>query len=45
VGQSNGEPIVLWPDGKQRLLGPIKGDVIRIHEWYGWSGMPNEGKR
>lgn len=24
-------------------VGQVAGDVVRIHEWYGWSGKPNEG--
>lgn len=40
--ESNGEPITL-PGG--RLIGPVRGDVIRFAEWYGWSGKPNEGVR
>jgi hypothetical protein len=40
--QSNGEPVTL-PDG--RLVGYIRGDIIRFEEWYGWNGTPNEGER
>jgi hypothetical protein len=39
--QSNGEPITV--DG--RKLGTVRGDLIRIAEWYGWTGRPNEGVR
>lgn len=39
--QSNGEPITV----EGRLLGTVRGDVIRIAEWYGWNGTPNEGLR
>ncbi len=34
---------VLLPDGKWRST--IKGDLFRIAEWYGWSGVPNKGLR
>jgi hypothetical protein len=26
-----------------RAYGPIRGDLIRIAEWYGWNGRANEG--
>lgn len=26
-----------------RVYGPVRGDIIRIAEWYGWNGRPNEG--
>jgi hypothetical protein len=39
--ESNGEPIRV---GK-RLIGALPGDLIRVAEWYGWSGKPNEGLR
>lgn len=42
--ESNGE----CPDFLRRLPaqpGSVKGDVIRIMEWYGWSGKANEGVR
>jgi hypothetical protein len=39
--KSNGEPIKI--DG--RVIGGIPGDVIRVAEWYGWTGTPNEGVR
>ena len=37
--ESNGEPI----EWQGRLIGPIRGDLIRFHEWYGWTGKRNEG--
>lgn len=38
--QSNGEPIV-W---EGRELGSVRGDLIRVQEWYGWNGKrPNVG--
>jgi len=40
--ESNGEPWVA-PDG--RVVGPVKGDLVRVAEWYGWSGNPNQGLR
>jgi len=40
--ESNGEDPILW-DG--RLIGDVRGDLIRIAEWYGWSGRSNEGIR
>lgn len=39
--ESNGEPIEL--NGKQ--YGAVRGDLIRIAEWYGWTGEPNVGVR
>ena len=39
--QSNGEPITV--DGTK--IGQIRGDLIRIDEWYGWDGNPNKGLR
>ncbi len=39
---SNGEDLQ-FPDGTWRST--IRGDVFRIHEWYGWTGKPNEGLR
>jgi len=38
--ESNGEPIKM-ADG--RLIGPVRGDLIRWAEWYGWTGRRNEG--
>jgi hypothetical protein len=37
--ESNGEPLVYG--GK--AYGIIRGDLIRVREWYGWSGRDNEG--
>ncbi len=37
--ESNGEPIT-W---EGRELGPVRGDLVRVAEWYGWNGKPNEG--
>lgn len=39
--QSNGEPMKVG----DRKLGLVRGDLIRIAEWYGWTGKPNEGVR
>ncbi len=39
--ESNGEPIE-W-EGQQ--IGAVRGDLIRIAEWYGWTGKRNEGVR
>lgn len=39
--ESNGEPLMVGG----RLLGPVKGDLFRVAEWYGWNGQPNEGLR
>jgi len=39
--ESNGESIVV----EGVTIGAIPGDVIRIAEWYGWNGKPNEGLR
>lgn len=40
--QSNGEPLTL-PSG--RVVGQVRGDLIRIQEWYGWDGTPDKGLR
>jgi len=40
--QSNGEPLTL-PSGQ--IVGQVRGDLIRIQEWYGWDGTPNKGLR
>ena len=32
---------LLLPDG--RVLGTVRGDLIRFNEWYGWNRKPNEG--
>lgn len=37
--ESNGEPMTI--DG--RVIGPIRGDLIRLSEWYGSTGKPNVG--
>lgn len=37
--ESNGEPI-RW---NGYVIGSIPGDLIRIHEWYGWNGEDNTG--
>lgn len=37
---SNGEDFQL-SDGSWKSS--VKGDLFRIHEWYGWTGKPNEG--
>lgn len=39
--ESNGEPIEY--EGKK--IGSMRGDLIRIAEWYGWNGEPNTGVR
>jgi len=39
--ESNGDPI----EWRGRLIGYIPGDLIRIGEWYGWTGTDNEGLR
>lgn len=28
-----------------RIKSTVKGDLYRIHEWYGWTGRPNQGLR
>lgn len=40
--ESNGEPIQL-PDG--RMIGQVNGDKVLFAEWYGTSGVENEGLR
>lgn len=46
--ESNGEPLRL-PNPKQPtrpfIIGAVRGDLIRIEEWYGWTGSDNEGVR
>lgn len=37
--QSSGEPIS-WGG---RELGVVRGDLIRVQEWYGWNRTPNKG--
>lgn len=39
--QSNGEPMNV----NGRLVGAVRGDLIRVKEWYGWSGVENQGLR
>lgn len=39
--ESNGEPMEV----EGRYIGAVAGDLIRIAEWYGWNGRPNEGLR
>lgn len=39
--ESNGEPL----EFNGTIYGAVKGDVIRIAEWYGCSGKPNTGIR
>ncbi len=39
--ESNGEP---W-EVNGRTLGSVSGDLIRVAEWYGWTGNENEGVR
>ena len=37
--ESNGEPFV-W---NGQVYGAVRGDLIRVAEWYGWNGTRNEG--
>lgn len=39
--ESNGEPIII----EGRTLGAMRGDLIRINEWYGSTKKDNEGVR
>jgi len=39
--ESNGEPV----EHEGVTYGPVRGDLIRIAEWYGWTGRRNEGVR
>jgi hypothetical protein len=39
--ESNGEPL----EWNGRKFGGVPGDVIRLAEWYGWTGHRNEGVR
>ena len=39
--ESNGEPL----EFNGTIYGPVRGDLIRIAEWYGCSGKPNTGLR
>ena len=41
TAESNGEPLKI----NNRVIGPVRGDLIRIAEWYGWTGEPNVGAR
>lgn len=38
--ESDGSDLRL-PDGTFRST--VKGDLFRVHEWYGWTGKPNQG--
>ena len=40
--RSNGEDVLL-KNGQWRST--VRGDLFRIHEWYGWTGKPNEGRQ
>jgi hypothetical protein len=40
--ESDGTDLLL-PNG--RWQSTIRGDLIRVQEWYGWNGEPNEGIR
>lgn len=40
--QSDGSDVRLG-DGTWRST--VRGDLFRVHEWYGWNGKPNEGLR
>jgi hypothetical protein len=40
--ESDGSDLTL-PDG--RTVATLPGDLVRIGEWYGWNGRPNEGCR
>lgn len=39
--ESNGEPFEFMG----RLVGPVRGDLVRMQEWYGWNGTENQGLR
>jgi hypothetical protein len=28
-----------------RVVSTVRGDLVRVREWYGWTGRPNEGVR
>ena len=32
-----------YTDGLGQWRYSVRGDLFRIHEWYGWNGKPNEG--
>lgn len=34
-----------YRDAKGLIRSSVRGDMFRIHEWYGWTGKPNEGLR
>lgn len=38
--ESNGNPVYV---DNGRPIGQVKGDLVRIDEWYGWNGKPNQG--
>lgn len=40
--ESDGTDLTM-PNGKQ--VATVRGDLFRIHEWYGWTGEPNQGLR
>lgn len=40
--QSDGSDLIM-PDG--RCYSTVRGDLIRVKEWYGWTGRANEGVR
>jgi len=40
--QSDGSDLIM-SDG--RCYSTVRGDLIRVKEWYGWTGRPNEGVR
>ena len=40
--ESDGSDIHL-PDGTCRMT--VRGDLFRVAEWYGWTGVPNKGLR
>lgn len=44
---ANGEEVTLRidPDGEPVKRAFARGSLIRIAEWYGWNGRPNEGLR
>lgn len=42
--ESNGVEWKPWGEDKPGI-GRVKGDIVRIGEWYGWTGEANEGCR
>ena len=40
--QSDGSDYV---DASGQMRSSVQGDLFRVHEWYGWSGKPNEGTK